>query len=120
MFKLTKDYDYSINYYLSKVNVCLFDALSRKSSSFSATLLTTQRQIIIDLERMEIRVVIVQYFRAYLASLSIQPTQVEKIKLSYIDNSHLMKIIDEALKGKKHEFTPKLRKLNCRILTIHI
>ena len=79
--KLTKDYDYSINYHLSKANVCLPDALSRKSSSFSIALLTTQWQIIIDLERMKIEVVIVQYFRACLASLKVQPTWVEKIHI---------------------------------------
>ena len=77
---LVKDYDYSINYHPGKANV-VADALNRKPSSFSATLLTTRKEIIQDLERMEIKVVI-GHFEAYLASLSVQPTLVERIKLS--------------------------------------
>ena len=54
--ELTKDYDCTINYHRSKANV-VADALSRKPSSFLATLLTTKKKIILDLERMEIEVV---------------------------------------------------------------
>ena len=54
--ELIKDYDCSINYHPGKANV-IADALSRKSSSFSATLLTTQKEIIKDLERMGIEIV---------------------------------------------------------------
>ena len=43
--ELVKDYDCFINYHPSKVNV-VADALSRKPSSFSAALLTTQKKII--------------------------------------------------------------------------
>ena len=43
--ELVKDYDCSINYYPGKANVVV-DALSRKSSSFSAALLTTRKEII--------------------------------------------------------------------------
>ena len=78
--ELVKDYDCSINYHPGKANV-VANALNRKPSSFSATLLTTQKEIIQDLERMEIKVVI-GHFEAYLASLSVQPTLVERIKLS--------------------------------------
>ena len=69
---MVKDYDCSINYHLGKANV-VADAFSRKPSSFSATLLTTQKKIIRDLERMEIEVVM-GHSEAYLASLSVQPT----------------------------------------------
>ena len=69
---MVKDYDCSINYHLGKANV-VADALSRKPSSFSATLLTTQKKIIRDLERVEIEVVM-GHSEAYLASLSVQPT----------------------------------------------
>ena len=52
---MIKDYDYSINYHPGKANVVV-DALSRKFSGFSAALLTTQKAIIKDLERMGIEI----------------------------------------------------------------
>ena len=70
--ELVKNYDCSINYHPGKANV-VANALNRKPSIFSATLLTTRKEIIQDLERMEIKVVI-GHFEAYLASLSVQPT----------------------------------------------
>ena len=42
---------------------------------------------------------------ADLASLSVQPTLVERIKLSQADDSHLKKIMDEMHSGKKFEFS---------------
>ena len=78
--ELVKDYDCSINYHPGKANV-VADALSRKHLSFSAALLAIQKEIILDLERMEIEVVM-DYSEAYLASLSVQPTLVERIKSS--------------------------------------
>ena len=77
---MVKNYDCSINYHPGKANV-VANALSRKPSSFSATLLTTRKEIIQDLKRIEIEVVI-GHSEAYLASLSVQPTLVERIKLS--------------------------------------
>ena len=78
--ELVKDYDCSINYHLGKANV-VADALSRKPSSFLVALLTTRKEIICGLERTEIEVVLGHY-EAYLASFSVQPTLVERIKLS--------------------------------------
>ena len=46
--ELIKDYDCSVNYHPGKANV-VADALSRKSYGFLATLLTTQKHIIVDL-----------------------------------------------------------------------
>ena len=74
--ELVKDYDCSINYHPGKANI-VADALSRKLSSFSAALLTTQKEIIRDLERMEIEVVM-GHSKADLASLSVQTTLVER------------------------------------------
>ena len=101
--ELVKNYDCSINYHPGKANVVV-NALGRKSSSFSVALLTTQKDIICDVERMEIEVVM-SHFEAYLASLSVQPTLVERIKLSQADDPHLKKIMDEVCSGKKSEFS---------------
>uniref|UniRef100_A0A2N9IPW9 Reverse transcriptase n=1 Tax=Fagus sylvatica TaxID=28930 RepID=A0A2N9IPW9_FAGSY len=100
--ELIKDYDCSINYHPGKANV-VADALSRKSSGFSAALLTTQKEIINDLERMGIEVVM-GHSGAYLASLSVQPTLIERIKLSQSGDSQLVKIMDEVQSGKKPMF----------------
>ena len=81
---MIKDYNCSINYHPGKANVVV-DALSRKSSSFSAALLTTQKAIIKDLERMGIE----------MASLTIQPTLIEKIKSSQVDDEQIVKILEE-------------------------
>ena len=53
---MIKDYDCSINYHPGKTNV-VDDALSWKSFGFSIALLTTQKEIINDLERMRIEIV---------------------------------------------------------------
>ena len=78
--ELIKDYDCSINYHAGKANV-VADALSRKSSGFSTALLTTQKEIIKDLERMGIEIVMGDS-QVFMASLTIQPTLIEKIKSS--------------------------------------
>ena len=90
---MIKDYNCSINYHLGKANVVV-DALSRKSSSFSAALLTTQKAIIKDLERMGIE----------MASLTIQPTLIEKIKSSQVDDEQIVKILEEVQEGKRPGF----------------
>jgi len=46
------------------------DALSKKPSSFLVALLSTQKDIILDLEMMEIEVGM-DHSKAYLASLSV-------------------------------------------------
>ena len=101
--ELVKDYDCTINYHPDKANV-VADALSRKHSSISTALLTIQKEIILDLEMMEIEVGM-DHSEAYLASLSVQPTSVEKIKLSQANDSHLKKTMDEVQSGKKSEFS---------------
>ena len=53
---------------------------------------------------MEIQVVL-GHSEADLASLSVQPTLVERIKLSQADYPHLKKIMDEVQSGKKSEFS---------------
>ena len=99
---LIKDYYCSINYHPGKANV-VADALSRKSSGFSAALLTTQKEIIKDLKRIGIEIVMGD-FQVFMASLTIQPTLIEKIKSSQVDDAQIVKIIEEVQKGKRLEF----------------
>jgi hypothetical protein len=100
--ELIKDYDCSINYHPGKANV-VADALSRKSYGFSAALLTTQKHIINDLERLGVEVVI-GGSQSYLASLSVQPTLIEKIKSSQGCDPQLIKIMEEVRGGNRLEF----------------
>ena len=75
---MIKDYDCSVTYHPGKVNV-VADALSQKFFGCLATLLTTQKEIIDDLERMGIEIVKGDS-QAFMASLTIQPTLIERIK----------------------------------------
>ena len=97
--ELIKDYDCLINYHPCKANV-VADALSRKSSDFLAALLTTQKEIIKDLERMGIEIVMGDS-QVFMASLIIQPTLIEKIKSSQVDDAQIVKIIGEVQEGKR-------------------
>ena len=99
---MIKDYDCSINYHLGKAHV-VADALSRKSSGFSTTLLTTQKEIINDLERMGIEIFMGDS-QVFMASLTIQPTLIEKIKRSQVEDAQIVKIIGEVQEGKRLEF----------------
>lgn len=47
----------------------------------SVVMLTTQKQIMLDLERLEVEVILGD-FQSYIASLNVQPTLIERIKNS--------------------------------------
>ena len=100
--ELIKDYDCSINYHPCKANV-VADALSWKSSGFSAALLTTQKEIIKDLERMGIEIVMGDS-QVFMAILTIQSTLIEKIKSSQVDDAQIVKIIEEVQEVKRPRF----------------
>ena len=100
--ELVKDYDCVINYHPGKANV-VADALSRKSSGHMAALLTTQKQILLDLEKLGIEVVR-SNDRAYVASMSIQPTLIKRIKEAQGNDVHLKKIMEEISLGKRPNF----------------
>ena len=97
--KLIKDYDCLINYHPGKTNV-VADALSRKSFDFLVALLTTQKEIIKDLERMRIEIVMGDS-QVFMARLTIQPILIEKIKSSQVDDAQIVKIIGEVQEGKR-------------------
>ena len=101
--ELIKDYDCSINYHQGKANV-VADALSWKSFGFSVALLTTRKEIINDLERMGIEIVMGD-FQVFMASLTIQPTLIEKFKNSQVNDAQIVRIIGEVQYGKRLEFS---------------
>ena len=101
--ELIKDYDCSINYHPGKANV-VADALSRKSYSFSAALLTTQKHIIVDLQKLGVDIVTGDS-QSYLASLSVQPTLIDKIKAAQSGDPQLFKIMEQVRGGSRFDFS---------------
>ncbi|GLT87204.1 hypothetical protein SLE2022_053010 [Rubroshorea leprosula] len=76
---LLKDYDLIISYHPGKANVVV-DALSRKDHGNLATLVTSNRQILRDLERMQVEIK-EPSFGVQMAILVVQPTLIERIKV---------------------------------------
>ena len=99
--ELVKDYDYVINYHPGKANV-VADALSRKSSGSIATLITVQKPLLRDLERLEIEIVLPGTI-AKLSALTLQPTLIGKIKEGQAMDSYSEKIRLQLEAGKRPE-----------------
>ena len=94
---MINDYDCSIEYHPGKANV-VEDALSRKSSGQLACLLTTQKKILADLQRMGIEFMI-KGSRICFSTLVVKPTLLDKIKASQFNDPKLAKIRDRATNG---------------------
>ena len=91
--ELIKDYDLQILYHLGKANT-IADALSQKSIGNLACLLTGQKELLCDLERSEIEIVMREQ-GGTIATISAQPALIEEIKEKQRQDDFLMKIIDE-------------------------
>ena len=76
--ELLVDYDLEINYHPSKVNVVV-DALSRKSWTIMASAITTQKELLRDLEKIGIEFKKYQP-NAILSAIEIQPSIIDEIK----------------------------------------
>ena len=86
------DYDLEINYHPSKANV-VADALSRKSQTIMASAITTQKELLRDLEKMGIE------FRKYqpnamLSAIEIQPSIIDDIKMAQKEDKYLQFMIE--------------------------
>ena len=75
--ELIKDYDLEILYHLGKANV-VADALSRKKQASSVSAITNQREILEDLRRLDVELVVGDVEKR-LASLRLQPTLQSRI-----------------------------------------
>lgn len=90
--QLMKDYDLTLQYHLGKVNV-VANALSRKSSASMACLLTQQKNLLIDLEELSVKVCIKE-LGGVLDHLQVQPTLLERITTTHGGDIQLQKIIE--------------------------
>ena len=75
--ELLKDYDLTINYHPGIANA-VADALSRKTPSNLATLITDQKNILEDLQRLNIEIRWHSH-GVQLANLRVQPTLIDRI-----------------------------------------
>lgn len=75
-----KDYDFTIKYHFSKVNV-VADALNMKSFSKVVVLITFQKSLLDYIRRMELQVILPSD-SVSLASLVMQSTLLDRIKVA--------------------------------------
>ncbi|XP_042944764.1 uncharacterized protein LOC122278648 [Carya illinoinensis] len=101
--ELIKDYDCNINYHSGKANV-VADALSRKSMGLAVATLTTQHQLIMDLERTGIEIVTSNQ-QEFMANLMVQATLIDRIKAAQKEDLVLVRLVEEVGKGNKSEFS---------------
>ncbi|KAJ9536301.1 hypothetical protein OSB04_un000510 [Centaurea solstitialis] len=99
--ELLKDYDVRIQYHPGKANV-VADALSRKSSG-SISSLIAQPHIAFDLERMGINLCY-HGGNEMLASLTVEPTLVSRIKEAQQQDGELWAILQKAKGDPQTEF----------------
>ena len=109
--KLMKDYDLKILYHPGKANVAA-DALSRKISTNLACVITKQRELLEELRRLDIEV-LVHSGGGILAQLNVQPTLVDKIKAAQRNDLEFEKIRSEVEKGLSPEFVIQDDALRC-------
>ena len=86
------DYDLEILYHPGKANVVV-DALSQKRSFGMAALLTHHKPLLNELRKLDIEVV-AKGVQAKLASLSLQPSLIDRIKEAQKDD--VERIIEES------------------------
>ncbi|XP_028084232.1 ABC transporter G family member 14-like, partial [Camellia sinensis] len=82
-----------IHYHPCKANI-VADALSRKGTGNMANLLTEQRELLAELDKMSLDLVMYER-EAIVAAVMAQPTLIEEIKLCQMEDESLKRICDE-------------------------
>ena len=103
--KFLVDYDLEINYHPGKANV-VADALSRKSQTIMASSITTQKELLRDLEMMGIEVRRYQS-DAMLSAIEIQPSILDEIKAAQKEDEYLQSMIERTKEIDWSKFSTK-------------
>lgn len=101
--QLLKDYDVTIHYHSGKANV-VADALSRKSFENIARLLTSQSQLIKDIQNLKIEIIDHQA-NGILSYVSMEPSILGNIKQIQTSDPQLENIKEKVEKGEEQKFT---------------
>ena len=99
---MIKDYGMDIQYHLRKANV-VADALSRKRNENLPALITSEWHLLDDMRKLDLEIV-TKKVGARLERLHIQPTLVDRIKSSQVDDSSRLEIKHRMEIGKAPKF----------------
>ena len=91
-----------INYHPGKANV-VADELSRKSSSSVSAMAVVQKEIVMDLEKLKLEIVL-QGIVEELSAMSLKPLLRERISREQQTDPYLGRVRDDVRSGKQSNF----------------
>ncbi|XP_035543608.1 uncharacterized protein LOC118347689 [Juglans regia] len=102
-FELLKDYDCNINYHPGKANVVTNAPSGKLPSDTLATMYTSQKHILLDMERAGIEVI--RDTQAKLSSLTLGSTLTARINVAQAGYTEVMKLKVEVSEGKRPDYS---------------
>ena len=104
--ELMKDYDLAIHYHPGKANV-VADALSRKSGGSVAVLLTQQDDLLKDIERMQLEILIKETRRGMVQvnQVSIDFDLHREIREAQLKDDQVIKNVEKVQRGETQDFS---------------